>query len=99
MTHVLVQHKVNDYASWKVVFDEHAEFRRSAGEKACRIFHSGTDPNDLTMLMEWDSVRNAEKFFASSKLKSAMQEAGVAEEPRIQFLSEAVITTSGATRR
>jgi len=90
MIHILVRHKVNDYASWKVAFDNHAGFRRSGGEKSHRIFHSGSDPNDLTMLMEWDNLPNAEKFFSSPELKSAMQKAGVAEMLSIQFLNEAV---------
>ena len=89
MAHVIVRHKVNDYTSWKTVFDTHVDFRGSAGEKAYHIFRSSTDPNDVTVLMEWDSMRNAEKFFASAELKTAMQKAGVAEEPEIQFLNEA----------
>ncbi|MGA3208451.1 MAG: hypothetical protein ABSE05_11590 [Syntrophales bacterium] len=31
MVHVLVHHKVKDYAQWKEVFDEHAKVRRELG--------------------------------------------------------------------
>ena len=86
---VLITHKVQDYAKWKVEFDNFAHFRKSSGEKSYHIFHSSDDANDLTLLFEWDNKKNAEKFLTSSELKSAMQQAGVAEEPRIQFLNEA----------
>jgi quinol monooxygenase YgiN len=88
MTNILVRHKVRDYASWKVEFDHFVDFRKSSGEKSYRILHPGDDPNDLLLLFEWDSPKNAEKFFASPQLKSTMQRAGVSEEPRVQFLDE-----------
>jgi quinol monooxygenase YgiN len=88
MTQVLIQHKVNEYAAWKDIFDNFAGFRRSSGEKSYRIFHPVNDPNDLTLLFEWDTQKNAETFLASPELRSAMQEAGVAEAPRIQFVNE-----------
>jgi heme-degrading monooxygenase HmoA len=89
MSQVLIKHKVNDYDAWKAVFDNFADFRRSSGEKSYRILHQIDDPNDLTILFEWDTQNNAETFLASHELKSAMQEAGVAETPKIQFLNEA----------
>ena len=88
MTYLLIKHRVQDYTAWKSVFDNFAEFRKSSGEKSWRILHPAGDGNDLTLLFEWDDHANAEKFLASSELKSAMQRAGVAEEPQVQFLSE-----------
>ena len=89
MPHVLMEHKVADYAAWKVVFDDNADFRRSAGEKSFHIFRPNGNSNDLTLLFEWGSLKEAEKFYASLELKSAMQRAGVVGESRIQFLTEA----------
>lgn len=89
MTHVLIRHKVRDYAAWKLEFDNFVDVRRSSGEKSYRILHPSDDPNDLLLLFEWDSSRNAQMFLASPELKSAMRRAGVFEEPRVQFLNEA----------
>jgi hypothetical protein len=88
MTHIIVKHKVNDYPAWKDAFDNFVDFRKSSGEKSYRIFQPGDNTNDLTVLFEWDTRKNAENFFASSELKSAMQRAGVAGEPEIRFLNE-----------
>jgi len=88
MTLVLIKHKVKDFSAWKTEFDKFADFRRKGGEKAFRLLHPTGDQNDLTLLFDWDSRENAEKFMASSELKDAMGRAGVAEEPRIEFLNE-----------
>jgi hypothetical protein len=88
MTHVLVKHKVNDYATWKAEFDKFADFRKSSGEKSFRILHPSDNPNDLTLLFEWDNVKNAETFMTSTELQSTMQRAGVSEKPNIQFLDQ-----------
>lgn len=89
MAHILIEHKVKDFASWKTVFDSNAEFRRSSGEKSYHIFRPNGNGNDVTLLFEWSSLKEAEKFFASLELKSAMQRAGVVDAPKIQFLTEA----------
>jgi hypothetical protein len=88
MTNLLIRHKVNDYAAWKVEFDNFAEFRKSSGEKSYRILHPEGESNNLTLLFEWDNPGNARKFLESTELRSTMQRAGVAEEPEIRFLEE-----------
>ena len=89
MSQVLIKHKVENFATWKSAFDNFADFRKSSGEKSYRVLHPADDPNDLTLLFEWDSQENAETFLASSELKSAMEQAGVAEAPKIQLLNQA----------
>jgi len=88
MTNIMIKHKVVDYAAWKVEFDNFADVRKSSGEKSYRILHPSDDPNNLTLLFEWDSMKNAETFLASPELKTTMQRAGVAEEPKVLFLNE-----------
>ena len=88
MTQVMIRHRVQDYTAWKAEFDSFADFRRSSGEKSYRIMRPGDDANDLILFFEWDNRANAETFLSSSELKTAMQRAGVAEEPNIVFLNE-----------
>ena len=89
MTHVLVKHKVQDYTTWKKVFDDFSDTRKSGGEQSFHILHPESDPNDLTLVFKWDSTENAKKFMNSEELKNTMQRAGVAEAPTITFLNEA----------
>ena len=89
MASMLVQHKVNDYATWKKVFDSVAGFRKSSGELSDQIFRDASDANSLTLIFKWDSIANAEKFAHSPELRAAMEKAGVAGPPNISFLNEA----------
>ena len=88
MVYVAVQHKVRDYKAWRMVFDNFITTRKSAGEQSFKIWRTEEDPNDLNLLFQWDSSENARSFMTSTELQTAMQEAGVDERPKIQYLSE-----------
>jgi quinol monooxygenase YgiN len=89
MATVLIQHKVKDFAEWKKVFDSAAGMRTSSGELSAQVFRDASDPNSLTVINQWDSLENAQKFVHSPDLKAAMEKAGVAGPPTVFFLNEA----------
>jgi len=86
MPYVIAQHKVDDYTKWRKAFDKFAGTRKANGEISFKIWRAAEDPNDLSMLFEWDDLDNAQKFMSSTELQTAMKEGGVTEKPRIQFL-------------
>ena len=45
MIQVLVHHEVNDYRSWRSVFDAAIDFRHLGGERSCRVFRNSGDPH------------------------------------------------------
>ena len=64
MAHILIRHRVSDYDKWKSVFDGFIEKRRAGGEKSFQIFRGQDEPNNLTLLFEWNSFKNAHTFLA-----------------------------------
>jgi hypothetical protein len=88
MINVLVHHEVNDYAAWRSVFDAALDWRQKNGERSYRIFHASGNPNDLSLLFEWESLEKAHQFMASDELKKRMVSAGVKGQPQVQFLTE-----------
>jgi quinol monooxygenase YgiN len=88
MAFVRVQHKVRDYDTWKTAFDGFHATRKSAGEKSYHIWHTEDDPNDLSLLFEWENAESAHSFMTSSALKNAMHEACLLEHPQIDFLQQ-----------
>ena len=88
MTYVLVQHTVEDYDKWKLMFDEHGT-RQAAGSKGGFVFRNADDPNQITVLMEWDNLDNARAFAGSDDLRESMQRGGVTGPPNVYFLEEA----------
>jgi hypothetical protein len=90
MVHVIVHHKVKDYAKWKEVFDENAKVRKESGSKGGRIFRDEQKPNNVAILFEWADMAKSRTFFGSGFLKSAMERAGVIGTPEILFEVEKV---------
>jgi quinol monooxygenase YgiN len=89
MAIMLVQHKVKDFAEWKKGFDSAVGMRKSFGELSAQVLRDASDPNSLTIINKWDSLENAQKFAHSPELKAAMEKAGVAGAPTVNFLNEA----------
>ena len=89
MAYILVQHTIEDYAKWKQAFDEHQPTREVSGSKGGFILRDANNPNQLTVLLEWDNLENARTFSSSDELREAMQRAGVLGPPTVSFLNEA----------
>jgi heme-degrading monooxygenase HmoA len=92
MAYILVHHKVENSGKWKPVFDEHGSFRAENGSKGGKVYRSTTDPNDLFVLLEWESLEGIQKFAQSDSLKEAMKEAGVVGMPEVHILEEVATT-------
>ena len=89
MTTVFAHHKVQDYAAWRKVFDEGTALRTRFGCTGHRVFQSLSDPNELTVLTEWESVDHAKTYAAADEVKEGMKKAGVISQPDVMILIEA----------
>jgi heme-degrading monooxygenase HmoA len=88
MPNLLIQSTVEDYAKWKSVFDEYVTDRKTSGSKGGHLFRSADNPNDITILFEWDDLDRARQFTESDDLREAMQRAAVIGRPDLYFLEE-----------
>ncbi len=89
MPYLLIRHNVQDFGTWKKVFDEHGAARQAAGSKGGYLFQSADDPNEVIAVFEWESLDKARQFVQSADLRQAMEKAGVVSEPHIHFLEAA----------
>ena len=48
--HMLIRHKVADFAKWKPAYDAHQSARQSAGLKEEHLFHNADNPNEVLLL-------------------------------------------------
>ena len=88
MKYILVQHTVEDYNKWRSIFDEQKNIRKTAGCKGESVFQNADNPNQITILLKWDSLKNARAFTGSNELREAMQRAGVLGPPDVYFLDD-----------
>jgi heme-degrading monooxygenase HmoA len=85
---LLLKHRVKDYSKWKPVFDEDRSTREKSGCKGWQLFHSLDNPNEIFILLEWDTKEHATMFIESEGLKKTMQDAGVVTKPEVHFFEK-----------
>lgn len=88
MATILIQSKVKDLAEWKKVYDSGADFRTSSGVHSEQVFFDASDPKQVTILLQLNSLANAQTFAHSPELKANMERAGVEGPPVFHFLNE-----------
>ncbi|HEX9709513.1 MAG TPA: antibiotic biosynthesis monooxygenase [Candidatus Thermoplasmatota archaeon] len=88
----MVKHSVKDYATWKAVFEAGSGSRKAAGCKDSIALRASKNPNEVTVLNEWDSVENARKFVESPEMTAAMEKAGVTGHSEVTYFAESLRT-------
>jgi hypothetical protein len=86
MPHLLVRHKVSDFAKWKSAYDTHAPARHEGGLKEEHLLRNLDNPNEVILLFAVKDLEKAKAFAGSANLREAMQAAGVVDKPDIYFL-------------
>jgi hypothetical protein len=90
MIYLNVRTTVTDYAKWRPVFDADASNRRTSGATGVQtVYRDQANPNDITLVLEWDNAENAQKFFRNPALAETMKTAGVIGMPESRFLTRA----------
>jgi quinol monooxygenase YgiN len=87
MQHVLIIHEVDAYPAWKIVFDQAAEMRKSAGEISYQLLRFDSDANTLVHFSAWSSLDNARRFFESPELVAIRKKAWL-KAPAFIYLQE-----------
>jgi quinol monooxygenase YgiN len=87
MQYVLIIHEVEDYATWKQVFDRAADIRKEAGERTYQVLNYDRDSNKIVHFSAWTSIDDAKEFFESPQLVKIRQEAGV-KSPEFIYLNQ-----------
>jgi hypothetical protein len=82
MSFYIVNHKVNDFAQWKKVYDEFESTREQFGIKEHYALQSADDPNHVLVVGQGE-LSAIKEFLHSEDLKQGMQHAGVSSEPQV----------------
>jgi len=81
-----VNHDVEDYDRWKLVFDEHQPAR--GGAAFHRVNRNVDSANNVTVVAGFPTEDSARDFVDDPALREAMQRAGVIGAPRIELYEE-----------
>jgi hypothetical protein len=84
-----VRHSVADPVAWRKGYDSFDATRRKLGVVAQAVYASVDDPKDITVTHDFKTLEAAKAFAASPELKTAMEKAGVTNEPQVWFTTRA----------
>jgi len=95
MAAVLVQIRVEDYANWRMAFEEGAPLRATMGATSTTIMQQENDPNSVAILFEVPDLQRAKQFSQNPELREAQQRSGVIGKPNVSFYSNVAHLTAG----
>jgi quinol monooxygenase YgiN len=87
MQYVLIIHEVQDYQSWKAIFDQAVDLRKEAGERSYQVLKYEDNPNQIVHFSVWTSLQDAKAFFESPQLVEIRAKAGV-KSPEFIYLEQ-----------
>jgi hypothetical protein len=73
MAYVLIEHLVGDYETFKQVYLDDSARRRRSGSRGGKVYRAADDPNDIIIILEWDSAERAHEFARSLELDQARE--------------------------
>jgi heme-degrading monooxygenase HmoA len=73
MAYVLIEHRVGDFEIFREVYLDDAERRERLGCKGGLVFRVADDPNEVIVMLEWETVEGARDFAGSLELEQAME--------------------------
>lgn len=98
MAHLLIRHNVQEFTKWRAGYDAHRPVRQQYGCLGERLFRTSDSPENVIVLLEFDTYQNARRFVASDNLREAMQNAGVIGTPHFHFIEEVELPATGARK-
>ena len=88
MKHLVVDHQVKDYTSWRKEFDKDDETRKKFNVRIENILRDKNDKNHITVVAGVPDYEAAQRFISSPELKKTMEKAGVIGQPQIQLCED-----------
>jgi hypothetical protein len=77
MSVVILSHRVENFESWKKIYDADLTRRKEAGLREITCGPKMGDPNLIYMVFETDDLDKARRMIENEELKEVMRKAGV----------------------
>lgn len=87
MIYMLCRNRVRDFATWKGIFDSHAEAHAAAGLDLVGLWRGLENPNNVFFLFKVENLEKARAFVNAPEGAQARKASGVIDG-EIHFLEE-----------
>ena len=73
MAYVLIEHRVGDFETFRQVYLDDAERRERLGCRGGVVFRVADDPDNVIVMLDWETVEGAREFAGSLELEQALE--------------------------
>jgi hypothetical protein len=73
MVLLIIEHVVGDYETFKSVFMDDEDRRRRGGSKGARVYTVAGQPNNVRVVLEYDTVKQARAHAENLELHEAIK--------------------------
>ena len=87
MTYLLASSPVDDFEAWRSSFAENDAFRTEHGQRGYQVYQNVDDPNEVTVIFEWDENEDPSAFFESEEMRERLADAGLQGKPDLSVLT------------
>lgn len=87
MAWIHVRQQVEDYNSWKEIYDAASELKLRYGWKRYRLFMVGGSRTDLLVMEEYATAQQAQSFVQSDDFRNISRKSGVVGTPEVLALT------------
>jgi heme-degrading monooxygenase HmoA len=70
---VLIEHRVRNFETFERLFAGDAARRERLGCKGGQVYRVADDPDNVIVLLEWETLEKAREFAGSLELEEAME--------------------------
>ena len=86
MATIIMSHDVEDYATWKPIYDADVARRDQAGFKELAVGTQSDNPNKVYIIWEGDTAI-MDQMMQDPDLEAKMKEAGVTSAPEVTIIN------------
>ncbi|MFC7229254.1 antibiotic biosynthesis monooxygenase [Salinirubellus salinus] len=79
MAYQMVTATVAAFERWKAAFEENHTAREEHGSEGYHLFRGSDDPDEITVLMEFDTAENARRWESYLREQDDMDAAGMSD--------------------
>ncbi len=92
MQHLVVKHRVADFAQWKRVFEQNGTVARQAGFELLHVFRDAADPNLVFVFCKIHDLKKAKAFTQSAAAGDSAKRGTVIGTPEGWWLNEETVS-------
>ena len=77
--HLIVRRKLKDFDAWRGLVNDMEGTRRDHGSLGMTVYRNAVDPNEVTLVIDWDDKKPWRNYFDRPDVQEALKASGTVD--------------------